>query len=242
MRIKPVVINLDRRSDRYSEFRHRVQLPHSRFSAFDGYDDMSGMWDHLLLEALRLNRNNSEQVMAGVYGCWRSHLAVWQELATQTVWDAYLILEDDVSVIPGFADTFQRVERNLTLDFDLVYLGGAIQREFVPRFIQENWEAVPQGDITVHRMHDRNWQGPDFGRGLYAYILTRGGAYKLTHMLINSILTGTGGLPAVDEWVNRNREPLSVGDVFPHPVWVENVGKLNDSDVNPIEAARQRAK
>lgn len=242
MNIHPIVINLDRRQDRYRAFASRYPLNHSRFSAFDGYDQADSMWDRLLLEGLRRNPHNPRLAMAGIYGCWRSHLALWQQLEQERKWDAYLILEDDVTLSRDFLSLFLNLEKNLTGEFDIHYLGGAIQEGFQPASLETHWEAVPQGELTVYRMHDRRWVGRDFGRGLYAYILTQQGARKLISTLIDSLLTNNVQLQAVDEWVNRNRLPLSVCDIFPHQVWVENYGRFNDSDVNPVEAARQRAK
>lgn len=235
MNILPVVINLDRRWDRYERFREIFPLPHVRFSAQDGTGTLSSGWDRVLINLLRQHKKNPRNMLHGLYGCWQSHYRVWERLSQDWTHDAYLIMEDDITVGDDFPELFKRVQKNITGRFDIYYLGGAVDENYTPPNLEGCWERIELGELTVHRMHDRNWQGKPFGRGLYAYILTRQGAERLLNVVAHRAACAHQGFPAVDEWINRNREPLAVCDVFPHRVWVENTGqtKINDSDVNP---------
>lgn len=235
MNVLPVVINLDRRWDRYQRFCEIFPLPHARFSAQDGTGTLSSGWDRVLINLLRQYKENPRAMLHGLYGCWQSHYRVWERLDQDWTHDAYLIMEDDITVGEDFADLFERVQKNITNQFDIYYLGGAVEENYVPPEIDLYWEEIEIGNLKVHRMHDRNWQGRPFGRGLYAYVLTRQGAHRLLDTVAKSAAATNRGFPAVDEWINRNRAPLRVCDVFPHRVWVENTGRIqdNDSDVNP---------
>lgn len=244
MNILPVVINLDRRQDRYKRFCDTVPLPHVRFSAQDGIGTLASGWDRALINLLQAHAANPANLLPGIYGCWQSHYRLWERLSQDWNHDAYLIMEDDITVGEDVGKCFGRMSQNITTQFDIYYLGGAIEENYVPPHVDTYWERVPVGELEVHRMHDRSWQGRPFGRGLYAYVVTRLGACRLLETVAVSAAATSSGFPAVDEWVNRNREPLRVCDVFPHRVWVENTGKIrpHDSDINPRHRANGSGK
>lgn len=233
MRILPVVINLDRRWDRYQRFQSMFPLPHVRYAAQDGIGVQSSGWDRVLINLLRLCKQNPRDMLHGLYGCWKSHYQVWEKLSQDWTHDAYLIMEDDITIGDDFPALFERVQDNITNQFDIYYLGGAVDENYTPPNLEQQWETIELGGLTVHRMHDHSWQGKPFGRGLYAYVLTRQGAERLVNLVARRAASVHWGFPAVDEWINRNRDGVAVCDVFPHRVWVENTGQINahDSDV-----------
>lgn len=220
MKIKKIVINLDRRGDRYSEFLNNYSFnDHERFSAFDGRQIINNVekWDKKLLEKLKKEKSIPARHLPGVFGCWKSHLAVWDKLVFDEEYDAYLIFEDDFHKNDNFEKRLLDVLPAMDFSFDIYYIGGRTKPNFTPRNMDQ-WKKVELNGFTFYVSKQKEATGSNFDRGLFSYVLTKPGAKKLINFL-NKDLDEDNFVIAVDEWINKNKQRIDVCDVFPHLTW-----------------------
>lgn len=222
MRTKSVVINLDRRPDRYDQFLSNFPFDHERFSGVDGVSLVdSGKlspFQSALLSQLGTGRRNPQKQMKGIFGCWLSHYAVWNDLLYDFEHDAYVIFEDDINTSSRFDKEFPRILENIDESFDIYYFGGRFEVDFVPRN-PSTWRLRRVNNLDVSYSVDRKTLNHDHDRGLFSYILTKPGAEKIVGYANESIQNSTVGIAAVDGWVNEMRGVLNMGDIFPHITW-----------------------
>ncbi len=103
-----VVISLARRPDRLAAFYDRLggRLDALPYPAVDGQDDTPPAW---------------WKTTPGAWGCYRSHRAVIDYAMAIDI-DSILVLEDDATFVPDFADRLAALE--LPADCGQLYLGG----------------------------------------------------------------------------------------------------------------------
>jgi GR25 family glycosyltransferase involved in LPS biosynthesis len=199
------VINLDRRPDRLESFRHRlaeVTSPNlasrvQRFSAIDGRT-LS-----LTSEIQHIFRGNDFGYRRGVIGCALSHLALWKELAVGDV-PGFLILEDDVTLCPGFDGQLVELCGELVEcqeAFDLLFLG---YHDWQPEDVAASRKVARLGRI----------EGPRYIGGTFAYILSRRGAQRLL-----AIVERDGIQNAIDVFVYWKQTELEIFSATPHIAW-----------------------
>jgi GR25 family glycosyltransferase involved in LPS biosynthesis len=205
MIIKKFVINLDRRPDRLEGFYTRYGAEDvERFSAFDGkYFNGS----HAILDAL-IRRHPGSETTPGMFGCWMSHLGLWEKLISSNE-DAFLIFEDDAFFTDEFMNKLNFVLNNIDNEMSLVYFGGRFRPNFKPAD-ENNW------------MKYKNfWQpkklilGKDLDRTTHGYVITKNGAKKALELYSYSVYLPRG-ITAIDGWLNENRLNLCSLDIFPH--------------------------
>ncbi len=105
MDVAAYAINLDRSTDRWLALSSRARefnLPLNRVSAVDG----SGISEQEAVDRLAFHRNVGRLLLAGEYGCYRSHLKALHEFLESPA-DIGLIIEDDVELRQ---DLYARVE------------------------------------------------------------------------------------------------------------------------------------
>lgn len=219
MKIKTIVINLDRREDRYAEFLRNYQGDHERFSAIDGkkvINQVSG-WDLKLKTKLQQAISVPDRHLPGVFGCWKSHLGVWDQLVFDDEYDAYLIFEDDFHRNNNFEERLPGVLNAIDFSFDIYYIGGRTRSSFNPKNMNE-WIEVKKNGVSFYTSKNKVATGRDFDRGLFSYVLTKPGAKKLVSY-VNEDMKNDRFIIAVDEWINKNKQRIDVCDVFPHLTW-----------------------
>lgn len=220
MKTKTIVINLDRREDRLNEFKSNYcWSDYHRFSAFDGKENINELsfWDEKLKENLLKFGGVRERHLPGAFGCWRSHLSVWDELILDDEYDAYLVFEDDVRTTPEFFSELPKILDAIDFSFDIYYIGGRTKEKFTPKRMHE-WEKVIINDYEFFKSKKKKITGHEFDRGLFSYIITKNGAKKLVDFLYEDLKNGDF-IIAVDEWINKNKQRIDVCDVFPHITW-----------------------
>jgi GR25 family glycosyltransferase involved in LPS biosynthesis len=222
MNFKTIVINLDRRLDRYGEFLNNYRGgEHIRFSGVDGLREFEAevydLNNKLLFDKIRVHTGHPSNQWSGLYGCFKSHLSVWEMLARDEEADAYVIFEDDMRPVEGFEENLEFVKNNMDNTFELYYIGGRFRPNFSPSNISEWWE-FNVNDLKVHRYGNPAKKGYLYDRGLFAYILTREGARNFVNMVWDDV-KNKPSMPAVDEWICRNRAKIRLCDVFPHIFW-----------------------
>lgn len=163
------VINLDRRSDRWSRFARKLPAdwpfaPPLRYAAFDGNS--------------QLPPDNWRET-AGAWGCYKSHLAVIEQ-AIETRVDSLLVLEDDAVFAPDFSREVRCFLRRLPEDWRLIYLGGQhIELHLgLPSRINE-WVYRP---YNANRMHAYAIRGRETLRELHTYLSNSDNWCSLHHV------------------------------------------------------------
>jgi GR25 family glycosyltransferase involved in LPS biosynthesis len=216
------VINLDRRTDRLDAFRRsvlKVAGPDlasriERFAAIDGRS-LS-----LTAELQHLFRGNDFDFRRAVIGTALSHLGVWRDLA-ESANPAFLILEDDVTLCPGFEGQLVEICGELTREhpaFDAVFLGYF------------DWRPQPQDDFATGFRPAllQPFDGSRFLGGTFAYILSRPGAEKLI------AIAGRDGIQnGIDRFLHRKAAELEILVTSPKIVEAQLVipGSGEDSDI-----------
>jgi GR25 family glycosyltransferase involved in LPS biosynthesis len=221
MVVKTVVINLDRRLDRYEEFLGNYGGEHVRFSGVDGASEflVDGFdeGNKILFDKICRHVGHPQRQWSGLYGCFRSHLGVWEMLERDDEADAYVIFEDDALFVDGFEKKLSFIKNSIDNSFELYYIGGRFKPNFVPSDISDWWSFDVNG-LDVHRFKNPAKKGYMYDRGLFAYILTREGARHFVGSVWRDVAEKSS-IPAVDEWICRNRAEIRLCDVFPHISW-----------------------
>lgn len=223
MNVKTIVINLDRRTDRYQEFLSNYTYgEHERFSGVDGKQiinsDILTDWEKKFKQKLKNHPGVHDRHLPGVFGCWMSHYNVWLKLSTDKTSDVYLIFEDDMRPVKNFNSRLSSVLSSIDETFDIYYIGGRFKENFTPTNLGE-WEEIKIGHSIFYKSKNPERCGGNYDRGLFAYILTKNGAKNLL-MKVNEYMDSKPAIGAVDEWVNKDVDiRRRVVDVFPHLSW-----------------------
>jgi GR25 family glycosyltransferase involved in LPS biosynthesis len=216
------VINLDRRADRLEAFRrHVVEVAGpdlaSRIERFAAID---GRTLSLTPDIQHTFRSNNFTYRRSYIGCALSHLALWGQLARGEA-PAFLVLEDDVTLCPGFEGQLAELGGELVQHhpaFDLLLLGYF------------DWQPLPQDDFETgyRQARLRGFDGERYIGGLYAYIVSRRGAGKLL-----DIVQRDGIQDGIDRFVHRKAGELEILVATPHIVRSQLVppGSRLDSDI-----------
>jgi len=124
-----VVVNLDRRPDRWARFQEHIASldwpfrEPQRFRAVDGRTVKPPAW---------------WRVGGGAWGCLQSHLRIIEQALMDEL-ESILILEDDVFFVPDLRARFTRFHSALPDDWHQIYLGGQhlFQRRQPPQPVNE---------------------------------------------------------------------------------------------------------
>jgi GR25 family glycosyltransferase involved in LPS biosynthesis len=147
-----VVVNLDRRSDRWSQWTTQTAnwpfRPADRFRAVDGRAVTPPNW---------------WSQGGGAWGCLMSHARILEDALMDGI-DSVLILEDDAVLVPDFSERVEKFLANVPSDWDALYLGG--QHLIEPEPVND--EVVRCRD--VNRTHGHAMRQV-YMREAYAHIL-----------------------------------------------------------------------
>lgn len=122
MKAAVIVINLDRDTERHVFMRaqlERLRIGYERFSALRGDD---------LPETLAAYFPPGTPLTAGEIGCYASHLAIMQRVASGALPSPMLVLEDDVALPHDIARTIERLLESLPAAWDIVRLSYPSKR------------------------------------------------------------------------------------------------------------------
>lgn len=97
------VVNLDRRPDRLQTFEkcaESVGLKFERLSATNGQT--------LTLLSPEVKYFNHKSLRKSEIGCASSEVRLWRKLVEDPIYNNYIIIDDDVYLLPGFTGTSHR--------------------------------------------------------------------------------------------------------------------------------------
>lgn len=123
MRVK--CVNLVRRPDR-KDMMTRIFKENGLNNDCDFIEAVDGKYLKVTDELKTLFKNNDFGAKAGVIGCALSHYKIWNDLSLDTIYDKYLVFEDDVELCDRFMFKFNYVLdmiKNINLDWDIIYFG-----------------------------------------------------------------------------------------------------------------------
>ena len=186
------VVNLDRRSDRYEEFKKNIGSFGSsvkRLSAADGRSIT------MTPELARLFKGNDFMWKKGVVGCALSHLRLWYDLATSPAEiESYLVFEDDAKPRHQWLENLKTAMSSVPADYDILYLGGVLPPNKAG--LQMVKEPVSQGPAASGLGLQGPWNRVAFNQVFgqpvptryyhfctYAYIISRRGAQKIMKII-----------------------------------------------------------
>jgi glycosyl transferase family 25 len=168
---KIIYINLDRRPDRNQNVIDQLKKLNldsmsERFSAIDGKKLNLDEIDSKIITKQGIEDAKKSDVLythltPGAIGCAMSHQAIYQKIVNENIVKC-LILEDDITFVDDFNKKIEELEKKITNDYDLFFLGyhGVSQYDII-NITPNNIHKF----ITIY--------------GLFGYIVTKKGAQKL---------------------------------------------------------------
>ena len=215
--IKTVVINLNRRPDRWESFQEKEGgkfLRYHRFEAIDG---------SLLEPTEQLQRifdGNDYNMREGMVGCALSHIKLYIELINSDT-DIYCIFEDDIDFVPQFQEKFEHLLSILPKEWDLCYLGHHVWKHYRTPEIYDK-EKFPQVEKWSMLTSLERSMG-----GTGGYIITKKGARKLLEFINSEGMTN-----GIDTMQQKSCKVLNVYYSTPHLIYSECWTGDNDPDTD----------
>lgn len=181
---RTLVLNLDRRKDRWDKF---VQNNDSKISflTYERLSAVDGLYIDNTPQLQRIFDGNDYNMNAGAVGCALSYFKSFIELI-YSKYDAYLFLEDDVEIVPNFDVKLKHVcEKLKHTNYDVAFLG---HHERHPR-TTTNDDDLPDIEKWDIYTSFQNSLG-----GTIGFLITKAGAQKYLNFvnrnkLINCIDT-----------------------------------------------------
>jgi glycosyl transferase family 25 len=125
------LINLDRSPDRLARMRgefKRAGLGFERFVGVNRTDLPESVKPYFCDRSGRI----ASSLRPGEIGCYASHLALWQRIATGDHGAAVLVCEDDMTLPDGFGELIRAALTQAPQGWGLINLSGRTKRAVVP--------------------------------------------------------------------------------------------------------------
>ena len=219
--VKTVVINLDRRPDRWEEFNKKASeqlswLKYERFSAIDG----SKLVPTEQLQ--RIFENNDYNMRSGMVGCAMSHIKLLIELVNNEEYDAYCILEDDLDFVPRFRKKLIHVYNQAKImNWDMIYLGHHLYKEYIT---EEVYDKIKMPRVEKW---DRITSLTKSMGGTGGYLISKNGARKLL-----DFINRTGMTNGIDTVQQKAADDLNIFYTYPHLIYSECYRGDNNLDTD----------
>lgn len=237
------VVNLDRRSDRRKAFLEAHPDLRGKVKRHCAYNGLSL---RLTPKLAGLFKPNDFFWKKAVMGCSLSHLKLWTMLLQEPdEIGSYLILEDDVRLLPGWKEAWARVYPNLPDSWECIYLGGVLppNKEGFKTILESVEECPGLSRIAPNTLFGQSEPVRQFHFCTYSYILSRKGGKKLLesiqgrggiwtsadHLLFNSldkehvyVLTPLVAGASQDDdpaYINSDFNDFSRKDAFDSDLW-----------------------
>jgi GR25 family glycosyltransferase involved in LPS biosynthesis len=207
--IPALVINLDRRIDRWLRMQKVLDTHWPQYRRFSAVDAITLAADE---RVRRLFAGNDFGDRRSFIACALSHLKVWEELSADARSSAYLILEDDVEFHHRFGQMLPLLLGHIrNRSWDVIMLGLQILRG------QRNPADFDRSNSQVGlvRLTSDSLMESVIG-GMFGYLLSRKGA----QILLNSA-QNAGIKHGIDYWLLHHFDALEMYFVMPHLVYSE---------------------
>jgi len=199
------IISLEHRYDRRKHIVKEINDNGIRFKFFTATDG-----ERLTKADLKyITKRSKTNLSKGSIGCAISHIKIWESISTQDSNNIFLILEDDVILLPNFVTKFKILLSELPVNFDLIYIGGFNNRGrdiqyFVNKYLFKSYNPR---------------------RGFYSYIINPKSAKKLID-LIKPFDLSYGGIDTIIGKLTRKGK-LEIYQIYPSIVDVDLSFKSN---------------
>ena len=191
LNIHSYIINLDKNENRFKGTNAQYEssdlngaIPLNRFSAINGkqliLSDYLG--DDIIREIEEVEENQARtyhhQLTKGGVGCFLSHLALYRQLLEDKSYNAYLIMEDDIKIIPDI---------KTHIDYSL-------------KHIPNNWDIILYSWLRVGSQPtiSNTIDKVDYFWGMQCYLINRRGAEKIIREVENQPIDGQ-----IDSYLSR---------------------------------------
>lgn len=205
--IKTLVINLDRRPDRWEKFLQAKQRSKSTIN-FIRYPAVDGSKLVPTEQLQRIFDGNDYNMREGMVGCAISHIKIYTEIMSDSDTDIYLILEDDIELCENFDSQISSLCEKLSkVDWDMCYLG------------HHSWNPVSkvsedrENPLTIERWDSKKSLQESVG-GTIGYLINKKGAEKLL-----TFLNRVGMINCIDTMQQKSADELQVYYTSPHLVY-----------------------
>tara|TARA_B110000259_G_C14033077_1_gene407704 strand:+ start:1302 stop:3419 length:2118 start_codon:yes stop_codon:yes gene_type:complete len=205
---KTLVINLDRRPDRYQHFINNKNISdfkYERFSAIDGEKLQPNCQLQHIFE------NNDFNMRKGMVGCAMSHIKICIQLLNDDEVDTYCVLEDDLDFVDDFKNKLNlcisKIEKE---NWDILYLGHHLWKECVDDNVYSN-----SLEPTIKQYNRMESMKISMG-GTGGYLINKKGAEKLLEFInINGMTNG------IDTVQQKSADDLNIFYCYPHLIYSE---------------------
>lgn len=220
-RLKTLVLNLKRRSDRLKNFveTNHKQLQSLQYKVFDAVD---GNDIPPLPKILKTFESGDYCYRKGIMGCALSHIKMWRDFIVSSDNDTLLVLEDDITLCNNFVDKLSTALRRVPKDdLDILFLGHFLYPQY--RTDKDKADTLP----TVKKWSLQECTKYSMG-GTIGYVITKRGAIKmLKHIVENGVYN------AIDWVMFKTADINNIYYCYPHLVYSECVvdDKKPDSDI-----------
>lgn len=217
-----LVINLDRRKDRYDEFCMHCPFDSSIITRISGIDGKN--LEESLVKQYKMER--------GAIGCFMSHLNAWKTITNNNMHDSdvSIIFEDDIF----FGDRFNTEIYNIMNDINknepfILYISGRFQKDFTSEYIEHydmintnlyyrkknKYYSTKSNGWNCHIPNIMNLMN-NIDRCNSCIIMNKLAAKKLTHYIdtIPDI-----AIDALLMKINQYTNIIKFYDYFPHLCW-----------------------
>lgn len=219
-KMRTVVVNLNRRPDRWGEFLMKAAGPLA-FMKCERYEAVDGTELKSTAQLQRIFDGNDYNMRKGIVGCAMSHIKLYVEMLESDA-EVYCILEDDLDFVPDFELKFRQVYSKASLfDWDMIYLGHHLFEEQVTDESYDK-EKVPRIEKWDRAMS----LGRSMG-GTGGYLISRQGAQKLL-----KFINGGGMTNGIDTVQQKAADVMSIFYVTPHLIYSECYRGSNNTDTD----------
>lgn len=220
IKLKTYVLNLDRRPDRWDNFKKNSKsidyLKYERFSAVDGSKLKS------TVQLQRIFEGNDYNMMVGAVGCAMSYFKMFTELIYSD-YEAYLILEDDIQFTSHFDIKFYSICKQLkNTDWDIAFIGHHIRNLNDPKYNIEQIFHIKKYDTETSFLNSLG--------GTIGFMITKNGARKFLDFVNENKL-----INCIDTTLQKSANYLNVYYAIPNLVNSEcfrhDSEKVIDTDI-----------
>ena len=185
-KIKKYVINLKRKPDRLKNFINSYPLKEDLeiIYGFDGKNTTNEL-------EKEIDMYKTFKIKPGEKGCFISHLRIYEKIINENI-DYALIIEDDAIFCENFNVKFQLFINELPADFDIAYIGGRFNKNFIMK--SKNCISISP---HVDQHPNNKWINCEHDRTTHSYIISN----KLANILFNKYKENRNISNAIDNWI-----------------------------------------